>query len=80
MYILEDWFTLVLPYLIGAFVALAAAGGWMRYTDRLFPKPLILVQQSVQPSMDLDPSSPIVLGGALAVVFLSVAYTTLRWT
>lgn len=36
LYILENWFVAILPYLIGAIIALLSVGAWLWHTGRLF--------------------------------------------
>jgi len=36
LYVLENWFVALVPFLIGAIMAMIAMGGWLWHTGRLF--------------------------------------------
>lgn len=40
VYLAEEWFAELIPYILGAVLALLGVGGWAWYTDRLYPKHL----------------------------------------
>jgi hypothetical protein len=84
-YKLESIFSALVPYIIGAVLAVLSGGGWASYKGLTTPK-MVYVQQGraglgngtaaavVDGLSGLDKTSPVVLAGALILLAVSVLY------
>jgi len=88
LYVLEDVFTVILPYLVGIFLMAAIGLGALWYTGCFEtrslslpppPPPTFFEQHQAEtvPAIDLGLRAPVILGGSLAIFVLSLLYIRL---
>ena len=82
LFILENIFTILFPYLLGMILMalVGVTGLWYKGYFEPPPPPITLHEQhqaETISSLGLDPKSPVVLGGSIAIFILSVLYIKL---